>query len=282
MMIHMTYRSGDYKVKGYLSLPDGYSVELVQLQAQVRQYYDSVEMPMQVIACNRERETRDIRGRKWPVLIYCRGGIGRVGQVKTEWLERFSRCGFIVFAPVYRGTEGGEGRDEFGGGDMEDVPAACRLLASLDFIDPERMSAMGFSRGSVNAAYAAAETDYIKQLVLWGGVSDLTKTYEERVELRRMLKRVVGNPAKVPGAYEARSPVCMAERIHCPVLIIHGQEDAQVDVSHGLNMYERLKEIGADVDMHLYEGYGHHMPPEMHMKAIQRMFEWIRSHELLG
>lgn len=278
MMIHMTYLSGEYKVKGYLSLPYGYKLDLDELNAQVHQVYGPAEMPMTVIANNIKEEQQDINERKWPVLIYCRGGIGRVGQVKTEWLERFSRSGFIVFAPVYRGTEGGEGRDEFGGGDMEDVPAACRLLSSLPFIDTQRMSAMGFSRGSVNAAYAASETDYIRQLVLWGGVSDLSKTYEERVDLRRMLKRVVGNPAKVPEAYQARSPIHMAERIHCPVLIVQGSEDAQVLSSHGLQMYNRLKEAGADVDMHWYENYGHHMPPEMHMLAIERMFNWIREH----
>ncbi|MDR9854486.1 prolyl oligopeptidase family serine peptidase [Paenibacillus sp. VCA1] len=279
MMIHLTYRSGEYQVKGYLSLPYGYKVEPEMLEAHVRNIYGGERLPMTVIANNVERERLDIHERKWPVLIYCRGGIGRVGQVKTEWLERFSRSGFIVFAPVYRGTQGGEGRDEFGGADMEDVPAACRLLESLPFVDRNRIAAMGFSRGSINAAYAAAETGYISQLVLWGGVSDLAKTYEERVDLRRMLKRVVGNPNKSPLAYETRSPINMAKRIRCPVLIIHGSEDEQVHPGHGLRMYERLKELGKDAELHWYEGYGHHLPYETHMMAIKRMFDWIRKHQ---
>ncbi|MCJ8010549.1 prolyl oligopeptidase family serine peptidase [Paenibacillus sp. KQZ6P-2] len=278
MIIHLTYRSSEYNVKGYLSLPYGYTLDLDKLKAQVHQLYGKTEMPMTVITNNIDPEQKNITERKWPVLIYCRGGIGRVGQVKIEWLERFSRSGFIVFAPTYRGTQGGEGRDEFGGGDMEDVPAACRLLASLPFVDRDHIAAMGFSRGSINAAFTAAETSYLSQLVLWGGVSDLSRTYEERIDLRRMLKRVVGNPNKYPDIYEARSPICMAERIHCPVLIIHGSEDAQVHNSHGLRMYERLKELGKDVDLHWYEGYGHHMPVEVHIKAIERMFTWIRNH----
>ncbi|KHF34432.1 hypothetical protein CM49_03401 [Paenibacillus sp. P1XP2] len=151
MMIHMTYRSGEYKVKGYLSLPYGYEIEPETLEAHIRKIYGGKRLPMTVIANNAKRERLDIHERKWPVLVYCRGGIGRVGQVKTEWLERFSQSGFIVFAPVYRGTQGGEGRDEFGGADLEDVPAACRLLAGLPFVDPKRIAAMGFSRGSVNA-----------------------------------------------------------------------------------------------------------------------------------
>ncbi|MEI0739902.1 hypothetical protein VQ056_30230 [Paenibacillus sp. JTLBN-2024] len=107
MMIHMTYRSGEYKVKGYLSLPYGYKIEPETLEAHVRKIYGGKRLPMTVIANNAKRERLDIHERKWPVLVYCRGGIGRVGQVKTEWLERFSQSGFIVFAPVYRGRKAG-------------------------------------------------------------------------------------------------------------------------------------------------------------------------------
>ncbi|MFU1792290.1 hypothetical protein ACM1RC_00340 [Paenibacillus azoreducens] len=79
MMIHMTYRSGDYKVKGYLSLPYGYKLDLNELQAQVRQLYGGADMPMTAISSNIIQEQKDVCERKWPVLIYCRGGIGRVG-----------------------------------------------------------------------------------------------------------------------------------------------------------------------------------------------------------
>ena len=29
-------------------------------------------------------------------------------------------------------------------------------------------------------------------MILWSGVSDLAQTYEERIDLRRMMKRVIG------------------------------------------------------------------------------------------
>ncbi len=147
MMIHMTYRSGEYKVKGYLSLPYGYKIEPETLEAHVRKIYGGKRLPMTVIANNAKRERLDIHERKWPVLVYCRGGIGRVGQVKTEWLERFSQSGFIVFAPVYRGTQGGEGRDEFGGADLEDVPAACLAPCRASVRRSETDSGHGFFPG---------------------------------------------------------------------------------------------------------------------------------------
>ncbi|CAM2871186.1 prolyl oligopeptidase family serine peptidase [Paenibacillus sediminis] len=278
MMYHITYLSDGLKVKGYLSLPYGFGLPISELQSSLSQFYGSSDLPIRQISRNIHPEEQDIRQRKWPVLIYCRGGIGRVGSVKTDWLEQFSNHGHIIFAPSYRGNEGGEGRDEFGGQDQEDVFSAYRFLESLPFVDSDRISVMGFSRGSINAAHTAVQMRNVCKTIFWGGVSDLAKTYEERIDLRRMLKRVIGgSPAKKPEAYEARSPIYMAERIQSPVLIMHGTQDIQVDFSHGLNMYNKLKKLGTNTEFHRYEGYGHHMPPDIHKLAIERMFKWINN-----
>lgn len=277
MIIHMTYLSGDLRVKGYLSLPHGYEYPISELQAQVAQLYGTqLSLPITPLSNSIHSDRRDIRSDKWPVLIYCRGGIGKVGQVKTQWLEQFSSFGHIVFAPSYRGMDGGEGRDEFGGSDTEDVIAAFHLIKSLPFVDQEHISVMGFSRGSINATYTATQLPDVRKLILWGGVSDLAQTYAERVDLRRMFKRVIGGtPTKYPASYEARSPIHMTGQIGCPVLIMHGTQDEQVDISHGSNMYDKLHQAGNDVVIHRYDGHGHHFPPDIHQKAIERMFQWI-------
>ena len=42
-------------------------------------------------------------------LIYCRGGIRKVGMVRKRRIISMAKRGFAVFAPFYRGNEGGEG-----------------------------------------------------------------------------------------------------------------------------------------------------------------------------
>jgi len=278
MQYTLTYLSGPWKVKGILCLPGGYGWPQDSLTDWLRRYYGTDDVQVTLTACSLSRETKDIRMRRWPALIYCRGGIGRVGRVQTHWLESFARRGYVVFAPFYRGSESGQGRDEFGGQDVEDVTAAFDLVAHLPFADPSAISMMGFSRGAINAAKAAVRLPGLRKLVLWGGVSDLAKTYEERPDLRKMLKRVLGGtPQSRPEAYRSRSPICWADEIRCPVLIIHATEDAQVDFSHGWNLYQKFRQLGADVALHRYDGYGHHMPPDVHELAITRMFRWIED-----
>jgi dipeptidyl aminopeptidase/acylaminoacyl peptidase len=276
MIFHITYLSDGFKIKGYLSLPLGYDLPTSDLESFIQDSYDSTELPVTEVARSIHPATRDLRSQRWPVLIYCRGGIGNVGRVNTKWLEQFSNFGYIIFAPTYRGNEGGEGRDEFGGSDQEDVLSAYRLLASLPFVDVNRISVMGFSRGSINATHTATHIVNIHKLICWSGVSDLAQTYEERVDLRKMLKRVVGgSPLKTPESYQVRSPIYMADKIQCPVLIMHGTHDTQVNFSHGLNMYNKLVEKGVSTEFHRYDQYDHHFPLATHLVATERMFHWI-------
>ncbi|WP_438350404.1 alpha/beta hydrolase family protein [Paenibacillus sp. FA6] len=278
MIFHITYLSDGLKVKGYLSLPHGYDLPTSELESFIAQSYGSMKLPVTELASSIHPALQDLRSRQWPVLIYCRGGVGKVGRVKTDWLEQFSNYGHIIFAPTYRGNEGGDGRDEFGGSDQEDVLSAYRLLEGLPFVDENRISVMGFSRGSINATHTATQIPKVHKLIHWGGVSDLTQTYEERVDLRKMLKRVVGgSPNKIPESYQLRSPIFMADKIQCPVLIMHGTQDTQVDFSHGLNMYNKLVEAGVPTEFHPYDGHDHHLPLDTHLVAIKRMFQWIEQ-----
>lgn len=276
MIYHVTYPSQGFHVKGYFSLPYGYELPEEEARHLLSGTFSSDEYPAVQLNSPLSPIKQSFTSRKWPVFIYCRGGIGNYGKVRTPWVEEFAMHDHIVFAPSYRGTEGGEGRDLFGGDDKEDVYAAVRLLSELPFVDAERISIMGFSRGSINAAYTAHTFPDIHKLILWSGVSDMAQTYEERVDLRRTFKRVIGGtPAKVPEAYEERSPVNIAEGLSCPVLIVHGTDDVQVSISQGEKMYHSLSEANADVKFHRYEGLGHHFPQETHRVAIARMFEWI-------
>ncbi|WP_374017155.1 prolyl oligopeptidase family serine peptidase [Paenibacillus thiaminolyticus] len=279
MLLHLTYLSGGHKVTGYLSLPPGYRLDPERLGLWFRGHYACPELPRPAeAACGWPPERRDMPAGCWPVLVYCRGGMGKFGRVRTHWLEQLSSHGYIVFAPCYRGNEGGEGRDEFGGADTEDVRAAWRMLAQLPFVDARRISVMGFSRGAINAARTAAGAPGIHRLILWSGVSDLAQTYEERVDLRRMLKRVIGGtPARQEAAFRLRSPIHLAEQISCPVLLIHGTEDEQVPYAHAVQMRDKLASLGKETELHTYAGEGHLFPSETHSEAVQRMFRWIEA-----
>lgn len=277
-IFRITYKVEDLTVIGYFGVPAGVNASASDVHDWLSRTYGQ---PQQVtpLLCPVTGPPTHCSGTKWPTLVYCRGGIGRVGRVKMEWIADFVRQGWITFAPCYRGNEGGEGRDEFGGADRQDVIAAIDLLRSMPFAHPSPCVVLGFSRGAINATQAAiARPEDVSHLILWGGVSDLIATYAERPDLRRMLRRVVGGtPARIPAAYESRSPYHIAPSLQCPVLLVHGTNDQQVNVDHSIRMAQRLKTLRLSYEFHCYEGLGHHLPYAIHQAVVDRMLHSVLS-----
>lgn len=216
---------------------------------------------------------------KKPALLYCRGGYKKVGKVRAERISQMASFGYVVLAPHYRGNEGGEGKDEFGGAELHDLFAAHELLLSMDEVDAGRISLYGFSRGGMMALLVAAKRSGFQSAVVWSGVTDLLLTYEERADLRKMLNRIVGDPQKNREGYLARSPWLLADRMTCPVLIVHGTADQNVGVQHAKQLAEAMAASGKAHELWLAEGASHLFGPREIEDYTRRMFDWIMNQE---
>ncbi|WP_232696861.1 alpha/beta hydrolase family protein [Brevibacillus daliensis] len=216
---------------------------------------------------------------KSPAILYCRGGYKKVGQVNPLRISQMAAFGYTVLAPHYRGNQGGTGKDEFGGDDMEDVHVAYELLHEMSWVDDSRIHLYGFSRGGMMALRAAMIPDRYASVVVWSGVSDMYLTYEERKDLRPLLVKLVGEPDQESEGYDIRSPINYTEDISCPVLIIHGTEDENVGIEHAVRLANELKNRDKTYELWLAEGATHLFDsPYMEQYTI-KMFSWLDMQE---
>ncbi|WP_428911261.1 alpha/beta hydrolase family protein [Niallia sp. Krafla_26] len=214
-------------------------------------------------------------GKAYDGFLYLRGGIKNVGRVRPARIVQFASEGFIVFAPFYRGNQGGEGNEDFAGEDREDAFAGFQVLSSMERV--KNIHIFGFSRGGVMALLTGLTFPNAASIVTWGGVSDMSLTYEERKDLRRMMKRVIGGtPTKVPDEYEFRTPLYELEQLQTPVLIIHGCKDTNVSVEHAYRLEKRLKELNKKVETWYFEDYTHYFPPAMNRKIVTDLATWMK------
>ncbi|RIW35645.1 S9 family peptidase [Bacillus salacetis] len=214
-----------------------------------------------------------------PGFLYLRGGIKNVGQVRPARIAQFASEGFIVFAPFYRGNQGGEGNEDFAGDDRHDAFAAFDLLQDHPRVSGRKVHIFGFSRGGVMALLTAIEKKDAASIVTWGGVSDMVLTYAERKDLRRMMKRVIGGtPKKYPIRYKWRTPLYRLEEIEAPVLIIHGAKDQNVSIAHAHKLEKRLKELDKKVDTYYFEEYTHYFPPAVNRDIVFTLCSWMKKH----
>lgn len=208
--------------------------------------------------------------------LYLRGGIKGVGKVRPGRIIQFASKDFVVFAPYYRGNLGGEGREDFAGEDRIDAYAAYKVL--MNYSKVTNVHVFGFSRGGIMALWTAIQFPNVTSLVTWGGVSDMFLTYEERVDLRRMMKRVIGGtPSKFPERYEERTPLNELEKIQCPVLIIHGSHDENVSVEHADLLERKLLQLNKDVTSWIFTEYSHYFPPQVNRQTVEKLTLWMKQ-----
>lgn len=208
--------------------------------------------------------------------LYLRGGIKNVGKVRPSRIVQFASEGFVVFAPFYRGNQGGEGNEDFAGEDRQDAFSAFELLQSHPLV--ENVHIFGFSRGGMMALLTALQYPEAKSLVTWGGVSDMFLTYEERMDLRRMMKRVIGGtPTKLPEQYKYRTPLFQLEKIQIPTLIIHGEKDDNVSAEHAYRLENRLRMLGKKVESWYFIDFTHYFPPAINREIVRDLTAWMKS-----
>jgi dipeptidyl aminopeptidase/acylaminoacyl peptidase len=217
-------------------------------------------------------------GGRYGGFLYLRGGIKNVGKVRPSRIVQFAVEGFIVFAPFYRGNQGGEGNEDFAGDDRKDAFSAFKLLQAHPRVD--KIHVFGFSRGGVMALFTGITFPNVASVVTWGGVSDMFLTYVERKDLRRMMKRVIGGtPSKYPERYQYRTPLLQLESLEAPILIIHGVKDKNVSVEHAYRLEKKLKALNKRVESWYFTEYTHYFPPLVNRQIVGDLTKWMKKQE---
>jgi dienelactone hydrolase len=222
--------------------------------------------------------------KKWPVIIFNRGGNGQLGSLMDNGLPcvgmntscldiadlyQFAKAGFVVIASDYRYQGATVKRDQWGGVEIDDVLNLVPALKSIDFVDPDRLYMLGLSRGGTMTYLALKRGIPVKAAAVIGGVTDVKAWVDARPEMGIVNgNEYIDGFAKIWPDYEhraeeeyrARSAVYWAGQINVPILILHSRTDRMVPVSQALRMAEALQEKNKVFALHIYERDGHALP----------------------
>ena len=135
--------------------------------------------------------------------------------------------------------------------ETEQWASACiDYLETVDGVDPERIGLAGWSLGGYYAPRAAAFEKRIKLVVAWGANHNWGEVQRRRLEREgenpvphywEHVLWVWGEP-DVPTFIRNSARITLegvVEKITCPFLITHGQNDRQISVAYAHRSYER-------------------------------------------
>lgn len=215
---------------------------------------------------------------KLPVLIFNRGGNREFMKIKERGLKYLSSLAannYLVLATQYRGNDGGQGKEQFGGTDINDVLDLISLTKSLQFTDSNNIFMLGYSRGGMMTYLALKYGVQINAAVVVSGVADLWRSCQEREGMKRLMADLVGLDIE---EYHKRSAVYWPEKLNAPLLIMHGKRDIKVSYKQSLELSKKLKELGKDHELIIFPK-GNHGLTKNKPERDAKILAWFDKHK---
>jgi dipeptidyl aminopeptidase/acylaminoacyl peptidase len=221
-------------------------------------------------------------GQRYPLALHIHGG--PFGQEQHDFdlmRQAFAARGYVVLAPNYRGSSGrGEAFSraiyaDWGNKEVMDLLGAVDQAIAEGLADPSRMVLGGWSYGGILTDYTIA-TDQRFKAGAAGAGSALQLSMYGTDQYVHQYESELGVPWKNPEAWMKVSyPFFKADRITTPTLFMGGQNDANVPIIGGEQMYEALKSNGVETQLVVYPGM-YHGPsaPSQRVDIMNRYINW--------
>ena len=225
------------------------------------------------------------KSKKYPCIIWCRGGIGNAGVIDNfnarGIFGQLASWGYVVFAPQYRGNDGGEGVDNFGGDDVNDILNLIPIAEEVQNADNTKWAIEGWSRGGMMTFLALTRTNLFKAAVTIGGIANLECNAKESTFMNKLFQSKLGRQEgqNFEGDCYSRSIINFPEKLSrtTPMLLMHGTADNRVPAHHSLDLSYKLLELEIPFRLVLLEEGDHFL--KAHRKEVDRLRkEWYAKH----
>ncbi len=218
----------------------------------------------------------------YPCIIYNRGGSRDFGKLNiarvVTLLGKIAKEGYVVIASQYRGNGGSEGKEEFGGADINDVIALTNVLQEVSNTDTGKIGMYGWSRGGMMTYIALTKTNKIKAAVVGGAPSDSFEMIKDRPEMgTKVLAELIPNyETEKEQELIKRSAIRWVDKFpkDVPILVLHGNADWRVKPQQSLNMALAFEEQRIPYRLIIYEG-GDHGISEHRNEVNAQIISWF-------
>ena len=232
------------------------------------------------------------KGKKYPTLLFCEGG--PQSPVSQFWSYRWNfqimaAHGYVIVAPNRHGLPGfGQEWKEEISGDwtgqcMSDYLAAIDFAAdSLDYVDRDRLGAVGASFGGFSVYYLAGiHEKRFKAFIAHDGAFNLAAMYTETEEnwfSNWEYDEAYWHRPQMPNAKKTYhdSPHKMVENWDTPILCIHGEKDYRINYTQGMSAFNAARMKGIPAEFLVFPDENHWvLKPQNGILWQRTYFNWL-------
>ena len=208
--------------------------------------------------------------RQYPMIVYYYGGCSPVSRYfESPYAPQYwNSLGYVAYIVEPSGATGfgqewaSRHVNTAGRGPAEDIIEGVRQICKEHpFINPKKIGCMGASYGGFMTQYLQTQTDIFAAAVSHAGITSHTSYWGVGYWGYNYSEVSMANsyPWSHRQLYVDQSPLYNADKIHTPLLLLHGNADTNVPLVESLQMFTALKLLGREVALVEVEGENHHI-----------------------
>ena len=208
--------------------------------------------------------------KKYPLIVNYYGGCSPTPRYFESRYPHhaYAALGYVVYVVQPSGATGfgqefaARHVNTWGDHVADDIIEGTKQFCKMHpYVDREKIGCIGASYGGFMTQYLQTKTDIFAAAISHAGISDITSYWGEGYWGYSYSQIASANsyPWNNPDMFTKQSPLFNADKIHTPILFLHGTDDTNVPVGESIQMFTALKLLGRETAFVAVEGENHHI-----------------------
>ena len=227
--------------------------------------------------------------KQYPMVVDYYGGCSPTSRTfESRYPQHvYASMGYVVYVVNPSGATGfgqefaARHVNTAGKGVAEDIiEGVKKFTAEHSFINPKKIGCIGASYGGFMTQYLQTQTDIFAAAISHAGISDHTSYWGEGYWGYSYSEVSMANsyPWNRKDLYVDQSPLFNADKIHTPLLFLHGNADTNVPVGESIQMFTALKLLGRPTAFVVVDGQNHHiLDYNKRIRWQNTIFAWFQK-----
>lgn len=220
--------------------------------------------------------------KKYPLLVHYYGGCSPSSRycIGSYSPQMYASQGYIFYVVNPSGASGfgqefaARHVNTAGDGVAEDIIEATeRFCKDHPYVNSEKIGCFSASYGGFMTQLLLSKSDIYTTGISHAGISSHTSYWGEGYWGYSYSETSMANsyPWTRKDLYVDRSPIYFADKIHTPILFLHGSADTNVPIGESIQMFTAMKLLGTETAFVVVDGENHGI------SEFNKKRQWLRT-----
>jgi len=208
--------------------------------------------------------------KQYPMLVYYYGGCSPVGRLLDSYynFQEWAAMGYVVYLIQPSGCSGfgqefaSRHVNAYGDYTADDIIQGTKQFCQEHpFVKADKVGCLGASYGGFMTMYLQTVTDIFAAAMSHAGISNPASYWGYGYWGYSYSTTSAANsyPWNNMELYSGHAPLFNADKVHTPILFMHGGADTNVPINESIQMFTALKLLGRECAFITVEGENHHI-----------------------